>query len=72
MADRYYGLNVGAYATSSVPAGVDGAVSEASSTTSRPIELRVTYDATGINKVEVLKAIELLEYYITKDNWPPV
>lgn len=64
MADRYYGIDLGG----DMPTDV----TEASSTTSKAIELRVTYTTTGLTKTDVLKAIEALEYYVTTDTWPPV
>lgn len=63
MATRYYGVNVGG--------GMPLDVSEAGSTTSRTVELAVIYDATGANKVEVLKALEAIKNYIAMDTYPP-
>lgn len=64
MATRYYGVNVGG----DMPTDV----SEAGSTTSRPVELVLTYDATGMNKMQALKALEAIQNYISQDTWPPV
>ena len=63
MADRYYGVDLGG--------GMPGNVTEAGSTTSKVIELRVTYTTSGMTKVDVLKAIEALENYVATDTWPP-
>lgn len=64
MADRFFGANIGA----NFPADV----LESGSTTSRTVEVRVTYDATGADKVEVLSALEAIKNYIIQDNYPPV
>lgn len=65
MADRFYQVAVGGdMPTDVVEAGATSAGS--------PVELRVTYDATGINKMQVLKALKALEHYITTDTFPPV
>lgn len=64
MATRYYGVNIGGDMVDDV--------SEAGSTTSRSVELAVVYDATGANKVQVLKAIEAIMQYIIQDTYPPV
>lgn len=65
MADRFFGVNVGSK-------GSTESVLEQGTTTSRSIEVRLTYDATGMNKVEALRGLQALMDYITKDNWPPV
>lgn len=64
MAVRYYGVNVGSK-------GSRENVSEAGSITSRTVELAVTYDDTGMSRVEALMAIEAIKDYITQDTWPP-
>lgn len=64
MASRYYGVDIGG----DMPTDV----TEAGSTTSKNIELVVVYDATGMNKLAVLMALQALENYITQDTWPPV
>lgn len=64
MADRFYGIDIGG----DMPADV----SEAASTTSKNIELRVTYDAAGMSKLMVLQALEAAYYYVSQDTWPPV
>ena len=63
MATRYYGVSIGG--------GMPTDVSESGSTTSRSVELAVVYDATGANKVQVLKAIEAIKNYIIGDSYPP-
>ena len=35
------------------------------------VEFRVTDSVTGLSKEEVLKLLELIEYRITEDTWPP-
>lgn len=64
MADRFYGADIGAT--------MPGQVTEAGSTTSKNIEVRVTYDAAGMDKQKVLNAIQAVELYIETDTWPPV
>lgn len=64
MATRYYGAAIGA--------DTNFDVTEAASTTSLAVELVVTYDATGANKVEVLKALDAIRQYIVRDTYPPV
>ena len=63
MTDRFYGVDLGG--------DMKTDVTEAASTTSKVIELRVAYDTAGLTKVDVLKAIEALEQYVTTDTWPP-
>ena len=49
------------------------AVAETGTTTAgASVEVRVTYDATGLNKTEVLKLIEQIASRIVQDSWPPV
>ena len=65
MADRFYQVQIGG--------DMHNDVTEAgASTPAVPVELRVTYDATGANKVQILKALEAIQQYITQDTWPPV
>jgi len=64
MADRFFNVPLGG--------GLATDVSEGGSDTSAFACFRVTYDATGNNKVQALKALEAIEYYITTDTWPPV
>lgn len=62
MASRYYGIDIGA--------ATEGAVTEDSSTTSKGVEVAV--DLTKVTtREQALLAIEKLEAYITRSNWPP-
>lgn len=63
MANHYYGVSIGAGADAS-------GVSTGTSTTSKKIELRIEDGVTGMNKMEVLKALEALAEYISKNNAP--
>ncbi len=65
MADRYY--------TAVLKAGSAIDVTEgASATGGNAFDFRVTYDATGVNKIDTLKALEAIIAYIVQDTWPPV
>lgn len=65
MASRFYGVNV----AGQLPADV----SEAGSTTSRPVELQLVYDATAMTKQAALNAVDAIRDYIANvDTWPPV
>lgn len=59
MASRYYGVSVGG--------GLPADVTESGSTTSKKIELVVDLTATGLNKIQLLKALEALQNYIIQD-----
>jgi hypothetical protein len=61
VADHFYGLNVG---------GSIGDVTFGTSTGSTKVELRVTDATTGMSKTELLRAIEVLEDYITTADAP--
>lgn len=63
MADRFYSVVLGEQTPS--------LVTEGTSTSSEAIELRVTYDATGMDKQEVLLGLKAIEQYILQDAWPP-
>lgn len=63
MANRYYGVSVGA--------GMPTEVSEAGATTSKDVELVVNLAASGADRTQVLKALEAIQNYITTDTWPP-
>lgn len=65
MADRYYIVAVGGDMHNDVTEG--GAATPAS-----PFEFRMTYDATGVNKVQAIKALEAIVQYVTQDTFPPV
>ena len=63
MANRYYSASLGQDKT---------AVAETASTTAgASVEVRITYDATGMTKQEALKLLEQIEYRITEETWPP-
>lgn len=65
MADRFYQVAVGG--------DMHNDVVEAGSTSAgSPVEVRVTYDATGMNKTQAIKALEAVIQYITQDTFPPV
>lgn len=63
MATKYFGVNVGGSMATDV--------SKSGSTTSRPIELVLDDAATGVNKMEVLKALDAIKQAITLDTFPP-
>jgi hypothetical protein len=63
MADTFYGVDIGA--------GLDPAnVTVSSSTTSKKIELVIEDGVTGMNKMEVLKALEAIKAKIIEGNAP--
>lgn len=63
MADVFYGVNIGA--------GIDPAnVLAQASTTSRKIELRVETGVAGMNKTQLLKAIDAIRAKIVTGNAP--
>ncbi len=63
MADHFYGINIGAGAD---PSGV----STGTSTTSKKIELRIEDAVSGMNKIEVLRALEAIKAKIMEGNAP--
>lgn len=67
MANHYYGVTV-------PEIGIGGAttitVTKGTSTTSANVELVVLDGVTGNNKVEILKALQALEAFITTDDAP--
>jgi hypothetical protein len=63
MADHFYGANIGAGAD---PSGV----STGTSTTSKKVELRIEDGVSGMNKTEVLRAIEAIKAKILEGNAP--
>ena len=65
MTDRYYTAVVGADTATDVTEG-------AAATPANFIDVRVTYDATGATKLEVLKALDAIKAYVTQDTFPPV
>lgn len=47
-------------------------LTKGTSTTSKPIELVIPdVAATGLTKLQVLRALEAFEHAITTDTWPP-
>ena len=62
MAKRYIGLNRGNE--------LDGAITEDSSTTSKSIELVIDLADTALTRNDVMMALEALEAYLIKRNWP--
>ena len=63
MADRFYSASLGQDKV---------AVAETASTTAGAhVEVRITYDASGLTKQDALKLLEHLEQRITQDTWPP-
>lgn len=64
MADRFWSLSLGQKKQDIAETGT--------TTAGAHVEVRITYTATGLSKQEALKALELLEYKITEDTWPPV
>ena len=61
MADRFYGIDRGNQGVRNV--------TEAASTTSLDVEVRV--DLIGMSKQEVLLAIDTIKEAIFQDTWPP-
>lgn len=64
MADRYYAVALGGDLPQDV---VEGAVA----TPAAFVDVRLTYDATGANRLEVCKALNAVFGYILQDNYPP-
>ena len=62
MAKRYIGLNRGNQ--------LDGAITEDASTTSKSIELVIDLADATLTREDVLMALEALEAYLIKRNWP--
>lgn len=63
MADRFYGADLGV----KMPAEVV----EAGSTTSKAVEVRVTYTTSGLTKNDVLNALEAIKNAVMADTWAP-
>ncbi len=63
MTDRFYSVVLGESAPQEV--------TEGSSTSSEAIELRVEFDASGMNKAAVVLGLEAIKAYILRDAWPP-
>ena len=65
MADRFFTAVLGAQGALEVTEGAADVGASAFS-------FRCTYDATGVTKHDAIKALEAIEFYITRDTWPPV
>lgn len=64
MAERYYSVVLGEQTPALVTEG-------SSSTAGEAIEVRVTYDATNLDKQHVLLGLDTIKQYIIQDAWPP-
>ena len=64
MADRFYSVILGEHVPSTVTEG-------AASTAGDAVELRVTFDATGMDKQRALIGVDAIKMYILQDHWPP-
>ncbi len=64
MTDRYYSVVLGEHIPSLVTEG-------ASSTAGDAVEVRVTFDATGMDKQRALLGLDAIKQYILQDAWPP-
>ena len=64
MADRFYNVALGG--------DMKENVAEGAADTSAFVAVRITYDATGANKLQALKALDAVRDYITQDTFPPV
>jgi len=62
MAAHYYGVNLGDEMPSEVTVGT--------STTSKTVELVITDAVAGTTKLAVIKAIDTLKAYLTRDSAP--
>lgn len=65
MADRFYTGVLG----SNMPSGV---TEGAAATPGNAFDFRVTYDATGVTKLDAIKFLEATAALIQGDTWPPV
>lgn len=63
MTTHYYGVDVGGRVAKDV--------TDDSSTTSSDIELVVTTDATNINKISLILAIDAIRAAVLQDEFPP-
>jgi len=64
MAERYFSASLG----DNFPSQVTEA---GSSTAADPVEVRVTYDATGMDKRLVCTMLDVIKARIVQDDWPP-
>lgn len=65
MANRFYAVELGGDLPQNV---TEGAAANATSL----VDVRITYDAAGANKLEVVKALNAVAAYILEDSFPPV
>jgi hypothetical protein len=65
MADRFYQVALGGDMVNDVTEA--GATNPAA-----VVEIRVTYDAIGMNRMQAIKGIEACVQYINQDTFPPV
>lgn len=63
MADRFYNVALGGDLAEDV--------AEGAADTSLYVAVRCTYDATGNQKLETVKALNAVIMYILQDTWPP-
>lgn len=63
MADRFFGVDVGARTETVVTEG-------AASTPARHVEIRITTDAAQMSKIEALNKIDLLRARVAAQTWP--
>jgi hypothetical protein len=68
MADHFYGVSIGVGVDPNSAAGGTG-VTFGTSTAGTAIELRVT-DGAGVSKMDLLKALEVIEYYVAQSDAP--
>ena len=65
MADRFYTGVLGV----NMPGGV---VEGGAATPANPFDFRVTYDATGVQKLDAIKFLEAVIGALLAETWPPV
>ncbi len=65
MANRYYAVELGG----DIPQHV---TESAAASAAALVDVRITYDATGANKLEIVKALNAVAGYILQDDFPPV
>lgn len=63
MTERYYNIDLGG----DLPENV----AEGAADTSLFVAVRVTYDATGATKEQLVKALEAVQLYVLQDTYPP-
>jgi hypothetical protein len=62
MADRFYSLDRGE---------TEFQITEGAATSGEDIEVRFDLSVTGLERDEVLRALEMIRNHIIKGNWPP-